>query len=76
MERKFGHHLTDIDRRLVESADTETLPIEFAKVLNLAKGYTALLMETYSRVRDFAESRMEDVKKENLPEFLDFGNQT
>jgi hypothetical protein len=25
MERKFGHHLTDVDRQLVASADTETL---------------------------------------------------
>lgn len=25
MERKFGHRLTDVDRRLVESADIETL---------------------------------------------------
>ena len=25
MERKFGHRLTEIDRQLVESADTETL---------------------------------------------------
>ena len=25
MERKFGHHLTDVDRQLVVSADTETL---------------------------------------------------
>ena len=25
MERKFGHRLTDVDRQLVVSADTETL---------------------------------------------------
>ena len=25
MERKFGHRLTDVDRQLIESADTETL---------------------------------------------------
>ena len=25
MERKFGRHLTDVDRQLVVSADTETL---------------------------------------------------
>jgi predicted transposase YdaD len=25
MERKFGHRLTDVDRQLVASADTETL---------------------------------------------------
>ena len=25
MERKFGHHLTEDDRRIIESADTETL---------------------------------------------------
>ena len=25
MERKFGHRLTDVDRQLIESADTEKL---------------------------------------------------
>ena len=49
--------------------------IQFAKALNLAKEYTVLLIETYNKIRDFAESRMEDVEKDDLPEILDFRNQ-
>jgi hypothetical protein len=47
---------------------------QFAEALNLAKEYTALLIETYNNVQSFAESRMEGVEKDDLPEMLDLGN--
>jgi len=47
---------------------------QFAEALNLAKEHTAILIETYNRVRDFAGSRMEGVEKEVLPGSLDLEN--
>lgn len=48
---------------------------QFAEALNLAKEHTVILIETYSRVRSFAGSRMDGVEKEALPESLDLENE-
>jgi hypothetical protein len=48
---------------------------QFAEALILAKEYTSLLIETYNKVRSFAESRMGNVVREELPDNLELGNQ-
>lgn len=49
---------------------------QFAEALNLAKEYATILIETYNRVRNFAESRMENVESKELPDNLDLARRS